>query len=92
MSDATPPPVSEKVADEAVADAAKSDAIPDKVAKKAKSAAGDAARAVSSPWASAFAIFMAIAWTTPTLGLFITSFRKQEDIQTSGWWTAFSTP
>ena len=60
--------------------------------KKGKSAAGNAARAVTSPWASVFAIVMALAWTTPTLGLFVTSFRKQEDINTSGWWTAFSTP
>ena len=62
-------------------------AAPAKV-KKTKSAAGNAARAVTSPWASVFAVFMALAWTTPTFGLFVTSFRKQENIQTSGWWTA----
>ncbi|MFV0463253.1 MAG: carbohydrate ABC transporter permease [Nostocoides sp.] len=60
--------------------------------KRMKSAAGEAARAVSSPWASAFAVIMALAWTTPTFGLLVTSFRKQEDIQSSGWWTALSTP
>ncbi len=62
-------------------------AAPAKV-KKTKSAAGNAARAVTSPWASVFAVFMALAWTTPTFGLFVTSFRRQENIQTSGWWTA----
>ncbi|MEO6458321.1 MAG: carbohydrate ABC transporter permease [Chloroflexia bacterium] len=28
-----------------------------------------------------------IAWTIPTLGLLISSFRPREDIATSGWWT-----
>ncbi|MGL5864601.1 MAG: carbohydrate ABC transporter permease [Dermatophilaceae bacterium] len=60
--------------------------------KRRKSAAGDAARSVSSPWASVVAIVIAVLWTTPTLGLLVTSFRGQRDINTSGWWTAFSDP
>lgn len=60
--------------------------------RRGKSAAGNAARAISSPWASVVAVILAIMWTTPTLGLFITSFRTQKDIQTSGWWTAFVKP
>ena len=63
-----------------------------KVAKKGKSKAGDAARSVSSPWASIVAIIIAVLWTTPTLGLLVTSFRKQKDINTSGWWTSFTSP
>jgi alpha-glucoside transport system permease protein len=59
-------------------------------AKKGKSAAGNAARAITSPWGSIVAIILAIAWTTPTFGLFVTSFRTQNDIQTSGWWSAFT--
>ena len=87
MSNATPPPVTEKVADAAT------DIAPatEELKKKGKSAAGDAARAITSPWASVFAIIMALAWTTPTMGLFITSFRKQEDINTTGWWSAWRT-
>ena len=57
-----------------------------------KSAAGNAARAVTSPWASVVAIVIAAIWTVPTLGLFITSFRRQIDIQRSGWWTVFTEP
>jgi alpha-glucoside transport system permease protein len=57
-----------------------------------KSAAGNAARAVTSPWASVVAIIIAALWTVPTLGLFITSFRRQIDIQRSGWWTVFTDP
>jgi len=44
---------------------------------------------LSSPWASFIAIVIAILWTIPSLGLLITSFRPQEDIRRTGWWTVF---
>ncbi|MET0863764.1 MAG: carbohydrate ABC transporter permease [Nakamurella sp.] len=47
---------------------------------------------LSSPWASGIAIVLAILWTIPTFGLFVTSFRPPIDIQTSGWWTWFANP
>ncbi len=47
---------------------------------------------LSSPWASGIAIILAILWTIPTFGLFVTSFRPPEDIKTSGWWTFFANP
>jgi alpha-glucoside transport system permease protein len=47
---------------------------------------------LSSPWASGIAIALAILWTIPTLGLFITSFRPANDIQSSGWWTVLADP
>lgn len=28
-------------------------------------------------------------WTVPSLGLFISSFRPEQDVKTSGWWTVF---
>ncbi|MET4077586.1 carbohydrate ABC transporter permease [Janibacter sp. UYMM211] len=56
--------------------------------RKRGGAAGNAARAVTSPWGSFFAVVLAIAWTTPTVGLLVTSFRNQEDIQSTGWWSA----
>lgn len=83
MSTATPAPVPASVAGTAVAEAGRKP-------KKRRSAAGNASRAVSSRWASAFAIVMAVLWTIPTFGLFVTSFRKQQDIQESGWWNALS--
>lgn len=86
MSTATPPPVSDAAA------GAPTDVTASATTKKRrKSAAGNAARAVSSKWASVFAIIMALAWTTPTVGLLVTSFREQKDIQTTGWWHALST-
>jgi alpha-glucoside transport system permease protein len=51
--------------------------------------AGKVRRRLSNPWASGIAIVLAILWTLPTLGLLITSFRTQADINTSGWWTVF---
>jgi alpha-glucoside transport system permease protein len=37
-------------------------------------------------------IVIALAWTIPSVGLLITSFRAPDDIQTSGWWTVFQHP
>jgi alpha-glucoside transport system permease protein len=42
---------------------------------------------LSSPWASATAIIIAILWTVPSVGLLVTSFRPELDIRRSGWWT-----
>jgi len=46
----------------------------------------------TSPWASIAAIIIAVLWTIPTLGLFISSFRPETDVKTSGWWTWFTNP
>jgi alpha-glucoside transport system permease protein len=47
---------------------------------------------LSSPWASGLAIVIAILWSIPTFGLFVTSFRPPAEIQTSGWWTVIANP
>lgn len=52
--------------------------------------AADAKTKLSSPWASGVAILIAILWTVPSFGLLVTSFRPQQDISNSGWWTIFS--
>lgn len=36
-------------------------------------------------------IALAVAWTVPTFGLFISSFRNKDDIVASGWWAALQT-
>lgn len=38
---------------------------------------------------SAVLAFLAIAWMTPTVGLFITSLRPLDEAMTKGWWTVF---
>ncbi|GAA3157926.1 carbohydrate ABC transporter permease [Planomonospora alba] len=42
--------------------------------------------------ASAAAIVIAVLWTTPTFGLFLSSLRPEDQIKTTGWWTFFSDP
>jgi alpha-glucoside transport system permease protein len=61
------------------------------VAPKETVAAG-AHEALTSRWASVAAILIAILWTIPTLGLFISSFRPEEEVKTSGWWNFFTDP
>jgi alpha-glucoside transport system permease protein len=47
---------------------------------------------LSSPAASAIALLIGVLWTIPTIGLFVTSIRTRNDIQSSGWWNAFTHP
>ncbi len=47
---------------------------------------------LTSKGATAAAIAIAIIWTIPTFGLFVTSFRPGADSNTSGWWTVFVNP
>lgn len=53
---------------------------------------GSAAKMLTSRIGSAMAVLIAIVWTIPTFGLFISSFRPESDIKTTGWWTLFSDP
>jgi len=41
---------------------------------------------------SAVAIVIAVLWTLPTFGLFLSSLRPEREIKTSGWWHAFADP
>ncbi len=51
-----------------------------------------ARRRLSRPWATASAIILAVIWTVPTFGLLVTSFRGQDAINSSGWWTGLFGP
>ncbi|MCU1601904.1 MAG: binding-protein-dependent transport system inner rane component, partial [Frankiales bacterium] len=51
-----------------------------------------AAGALNSRWASLVAVLIAVLWTTPTVGLLVTSFRSQQDINKNGWWNALANP
>jgi alpha-glucoside transport system permease protein len=37
-------------------------------------------------------VALMVLWAVPTLGLLVSSFRPQEELSTSGWWTAFAPP
>jgi alpha-glucoside transport system permease protein len=62
------------------------------LAARASLAAESAHKKLTSPWASLAAIVIAVLWTVPTIGLFISSFRPEEQVKNSGWWTFFSDP
>ena len=62
------------------------------ISKAENAAFSDSKRRLSSPGATIAALIIAVIWTIPTLGLFITSFRQPADINTSGWWTVFTNP
>ncbi|MDN3311102.1 carbohydrate ABC transporter permease [Microbacterium oryzae] len=49
----------------------------------------DTKRRLTSPWATIAALVIAVLWTIPTFGIFISSFRPRVEIQTTGWWTVF---
>ena len=47
---------------------------------------------LTSRTATIAALIIAVLWTTPTLGLFISSFRPAEQVSRTGWWTIFVNP
>ncbi len=47
---------------------------------------------LSSPWASLTAIVLAVLWTTPSVGLLVTSLRPSGEVSSTGWWTALWNP
>jgi alpha-glucoside transport system permease protein len=50
-------------------------------------------RRESSGWlAKVLVLLIGIAWTVPTAGIFISSFRPEVDVSSSGWWTVFAHP
>jgi alpha-glucoside transport system permease protein len=54
--------------------------------------AAKAHHALTNRWASLAAVVIAVIWTIPTVGLLISSFRPQADVQGSGWWKFFTDP
>ncbi|KJL23905.1 carbohydrate ABC transporter permease [Microbacterium azadirachtae] len=51
-----------------------------------------AQKRLTSRGATIAAVIIAIFWTIPTLGLFVTSFRPGADSNSTGWWTVFVDP
>ncbi|WP_025619623.1 carbohydrate ABC transporter permease [Salinispora cortesiana] len=54
--------------------------------------AGRVRRRLNTRWATAVSIVIAIVWTIPTFGLLVSSFRPENQIKTTGWWTFFADP
>lgn len=49
-------------------------------------------RVTSNIWARVTVFIIAVIWTLPTAGIFISSFREGSAIKTTGWWTVFAHP
>ncbi|MEE6257348.1 carbohydrate ABC transporter permease [Plantactinospora sonchi] len=56
------------------------------------SAAGRVRKRLNTPVATIVSVLIAVLWTLPTFGLFISSLRPEDEIKTTGWWTAFTNP
>ncbi len=57
-----------------------------------RSAASSARNLLGNRIGSAIAIVIAVLWTVPTFGLFLSSLRPESDIKRTGWWTFFGNP
>ncbi|GAB3152246.1 carbohydrate ABC transporter permease [Micromonospora sonneratiae] len=57
-----------------------------------KTVAGRVRKRLNTRTATLVSIVIAVVWTVPTFGLFVSSLRPEEQIKTSGWWTFFSDP
>ncbi|MCF0092193.1 carbohydrate ABC transporter permease [Micromonospora sp. MH99] len=54
--------------------------------------AGRVRKRLNSRTATLVSIVIALVWTIPTFGLFVSSLRPEDEIKTTGWWTAFTNP
>lgn len=57
-----------------------------------RGAAARTHRRLTSRGATIAAIVIAVLWTLPTFGLFVSSFRPPELISSTGWWTLLANP
>jgi alpha-glucoside transport system permease protein len=55
-------------------------------------AAGRVRKRLNSRTATLVSIIIAVLWTIPTFGLLVSSFRPENDIKSTGWWTFFTNP
>lgn len=49
-------------------------------------------RRLTSRGATIATLIIAVVWTLPTFGVFVSSFRPAQQVRTTGWWTFFSDP
>jgi alpha-glucoside transport system permease protein len=59
---------------------------------KKQSRGARASAAVGSRIGRILIIAIAVLWTIPTFGVFVSSFRPENDVKTNGWWNFFRSP
>jgi alpha-glucoside transport system permease protein len=57
-----------------------------------RTAAGRVRKRLNTRTATIVSVLVALLWTVPTFGLFISSLRPEDAIKTTGWWTFFTNP
>jgi alpha-glucoside transport system permease protein len=57
-----------------------------------RTAAARVRKRLNSRTATAVSLAIALLWTVPTFGLFISSFRPEDEIKGNGWWNVFTNP
>ena len=57
-----------------------------------RTSAGRVRRRLNNRIATLASVIIAVLWTVPTFGLFLSSFRPEADIKTTGWWSFFGDP
>ncbi|PPG39254.1 carbohydrate ABC transporter permease [Pseudoclavibacter sp. RFBA6] len=61
----------------------------EQLARGEQSTSGKVKKNLTSRWATIAAIAIAVIWTIPTFGLFVSSFRPKAEVVSTGWWTIF---
>lgn len=61
----------------------------EQLARGEKTTSGKVKKNLTSRWATVAAIAIAVVWTIPTFGLFVSSFRPKAEVVSTGWWTIF---
>lgn len=56
------------------------------------SLAGKTKKRLTSRGATIAALVIAVLWSIPTVGLFVSSFRPAQEVRTTGWWTILQNP
>lgn len=54
--------------------------------------AGRVRKRLTSRTATVVSIVIAMIWTVPTFGLFVSSLRPEDEIKSNGWWNVFTDP
>ncbi|MEO3820523.1 carbohydrate ABC transporter permease [Plantactinospora sp. B24E8] len=55
-------------------------------------AAGRVRKRLNTRVATLASVLIAVLWTLPTFGLFVSSLRPEDEIKTTGWWTVVTNP
>jgi alpha-glucoside transport system permease protein len=60
--------------------------------KKPETLATSVVQSAHSKWGRVLVWILAIGWTIPTFGVFVSSFRPELDVKRTGWWNFFIKP